>query len=302
MTAAVMSLAELQRAMAAAVMTPLTAGDGMRAQGTDGRDLHAVAERLIAPNSRLSAFERMEIYNRQYWFRVLGSLQEDFTALRALLGGKRFDALATAYLEAHPSRSFSLRNLGAELPEWLAAHPRAAGRRHAAAVDVARLEWAFVEAFDGGEHAPLTLEQIAALDGASRLALQPHVQLVTLGCAADELVVALHEGERKQASEAGTERGNVDPAPVALPRRRRALRVAVHRADLEVYYRRLEEEEFRTLAALRDGKTLGEAVEEGFHHTRRSAQRQAQAAGEWFATWAELGWIWKPDAASADGN
>ena len=73
-----MDLAQLQREMAAAVMQPLTADEQMRATTPDGRSMTAVAESFIAPNSRLTAFERLEIYNRQYWFRVLGALAEDF--------------------------------------------------------------------------------------------------------------------------------------------------------------------------------------------------------------------------------
>ena len=111
-----------------------------------------MAASFIAPNSRLNAFERLEIYNRQYWFRVLGALAEDFPALRAVVGGRAFEALSIAYLTAHPSRSFSLRNLGSKLVEWLAATiPAFAGRRHRLAVDVARIEWAFIEAFDNAE-------------------------------------------------------------------------------------------------------------------------------------------------------
>ena len=59
-------------------------------------------------------------------------------------------------------------------------------------IDVARIEWAFIEAFDSGERDPLTLEQIATLDADSRLALQPHVQLVALDYPVDDLVLALH--------------------------------------------------------------------------------------------------------------
>ena len=114
----------------------------------------AVAESFIAPNSRLTAFERLEIYNRQYWFRVLGALAEDFPAVRSLVGARAFEALSIAYLTAHPSRSFTLRNLGSRLPEWLAANPSFAGRRHRLAVDVARIEWAFVEAFDSASTLP----------------------------------------------------------------------------------------------------------------------------------------------------
>ena len=114
-----MSLADIQRAMAAAVMNPLTPDEEMQQSTSDGRAMADVAASFIAPNSRLSAFERLEIYNRQYWLRVLGSLAEDFTALRALLGAERFQALSIAYLSAHPSRSFTLRNLGAKLVDWL---------------------------------------------------------------------------------------------------------------------------------------------------------------------------------------
>ncbi len=76
-----MDLAALQREMAAAVMQPLTPDETMRATTPDGRPMAEVAETFIAPNSRLTAFERLEIYNRQYWFRVLGALAEDFPAV-----------------------------------------------------------------------------------------------------------------------------------------------------------------------------------------------------------------------------
>jgi hypothetical protein len=147
----------------------------------DGRKMSAVAESFIAPNSRLTAFERLEIYNRQYWFRVLGALAEDFPDLRAVVGAARLRALSVAYLTAHPSRSFSLRNLGSKLPEWLAANPEYAGRRRRLAIDVARIEWAFIEAFDSAERTPLTLDQIATLDAARGLALQPHLRLIAAG-------------------------------------------------------------------------------------------------------------------------
>src|ERR1700691_5941709 len=93
-----LDLASLQREMAAAVMQPLTKDESMRATAPDGRPMAEVAASFIAPNSRLTAFERLEIYNRQYWFRVLGSLAEDFAALRALVGERRFEALSIAYL------------------------------------------------------------------------------------------------------------------------------------------------------------------------------------------------------------
>jgi hypothetical protein len=294
-----MGLEDLQRAMAAAVMTPLTADEEMRRHAPDGRAMTDVAAEFIAPNSRLTPFERLEIYNRQYWFRVLSALAEDFPALRAVIGAQQFDRLSVAYLKEYPSRSFSLRNLGSKLVEWLEAHPQFAGRRHALAVDVARIEWGFVEAFDNAEHTPLTLEQIATLDGDSRLALQPHVRLMALKYAADEVALALHDGEKRQASEAGVKHEGGEDEPAHLPKlRRRAVWVAAHRVDYSVYYRRLEREEYLMLEAIRTAQTLGAALEAAFRESRIPESRRAGRVRAWFATWAELGWICAPDLES----
>ena len=81
-----MNLETLQREMAAAIMQPLTPDEDMRPIAPDGRPMSEVAATFIAPNSQLSAFERLEIYNRQYWYRVLSALAEDFPALRAVVG------------------------------------------------------------------------------------------------------------------------------------------------------------------------------------------------------------------------
>jgi hypothetical protein len=308
-TAEPMSLAELQRQMAAAVMAPLTVDEDMRARADDGRPMAEVAASFIAPNSRLAPFERLEIYNRQYWYRVLDALAEDFPALRAVVGGRAFHQLSIDYLTVHPSRSFSLRNLGSKLVEWLAVHPQHTGRRHRLAVDVARIEWAFVEAFDNAARTPLTLDQIATLDGGSRLGLQPHLRLLALDYAADDLVLALHQRQKRGTSEAGvkhddgTEVDDGDESPAKLPKlRRRTTWVAAHRLENAVYYRRLEREEFLTLAAMRDGLPLGEALEAGFRGSGVPDAGRPPLVRAWFGHWAELGWICAPELESLLGK
>jgi hypothetical protein len=291
-----MNLADLQRQMASAVMQPLTPDEDMRATAPDGRPMNEVAESFIAPNSKLSPFERLEIYNRQYWYRVMGALAEDFPALRTVVGGRAFAGLSIAYLTAHPSRSFSLRNLGSKLADWLAANPQAAGRRHRLALDVARIEWAFVETFDSGERTPLTLDQIATLDAGSRLALQPHLQLIPLSYPADDLVLSLHSREKRQTSEAGVKHEDAPDAPAKLPKlRRRPTWLASHRVDFSVFYLRLKREEFLTLAAIRQGLPLADALETGFIGSRIPESSRPRLVREWFTNWAELGWICAPD-------
>lgn len=290
-----MSLAQLQREMARAVMMPLTPDEEMRRVSPDGTPMEWIAQSFIAPNSKLSAFERLEIYNRQYWFRVLGALSEDFPALRSVVGDRAFEAMSVAYLTAHPSRSFSLRNLGSHFAEWLQKNPHYAGRRARLAQDVARMEWAFVEAFDGAQREPLTLNDISILDGDSRLSLQPHLQLIELEFPVDDLVLHLHKNEKRQTSEAGVEHEDVVHPPAKLPTmRRKPVWLAAHRVDLSVFYLRLKRGEFETLSAIRAGRPLAEAIESGIVTSRVPSSKRPQLVRHWFTAWAELGWICAP--------
>lgn len=287
-----MPLAELQRQVAAVTMTPLTADEGMRERTLDGRSTRAIAERIIAPNSQLSSFERLELYNRQYWFRVLDSLAEDFTSLRALLGSRTYDQLAIAYLCAHPNRSFTLRNLGSKLPEWLVAHAEFAGRRHKLAVDVARIEWAFIEAFDNAELKPLAATDALRLTADSRVQLQPHLRLVALKHPADKLVLNVQQRERAQTSEAGLSEEREELPPLKLSAMRaRPTSLAVHRVDFNVYFKQLAKEEFEILRMLDQGATLAAAISRGFRSSRIPAAKRAEALRNWFQNWAELGWL-----------
>ena len=84
-----------------------------------------------------------------------------------------------------------------------------------------------------------------------------------------------------------------------LPRlRRKPTWLAAHRVDMAVYYRRLEREEFLTLAAIREGMVLAEAIAGGFADSRIPGARRAERVREWFGNWAELGWICAPDLES----
>lgn len=303
MNAHSMTLAQIQREMARSVMMPLTANEEMQRESADGRPMERVAASFIAPNSKLSSFERLEIYNRQYWFRVLGALTEDFPGLQSVIGVRAFEAMSVAYLNAYPSRSFTLRNLGSHLAEWLEKNPHYAGRRARLAQDVARIEWAFVEAFDNAEHDPLTLEQIATLDGSSPLALQPHLRLVELEFPVDDLVLNLHKKEKRQTSEAGVQHDDSEDAPAKLPTlRRKQTWLAAHRVDYSVYYLRLKRGEFHTLKAIREGRPLAEAIEAGITIARVPSARRPHLVREWFTAWAELGWICAPDLEPPDGR
>jgi len=292
-----MKLLNLQRRMARAVMTPLTGSERMRPLSPDGRSMRAVASQIIKPNDRLTSFDRLEIYNRQYWFRVLSAFAEDFPGVRAVLGGGRFDAMAKAYLIDCPSQSFTLRNLGSCLVNWLEKHPTWGGERQNLAVDMARLEWADIEAFDGKREPSLKPEDLAGATPAKlRLRLQPYVTLLALRYPVDDLLLEVRRDSDALdvASNTFSERhkrkrvsavAKLKPSPIFL---------AVHRLDEDVYFRRLDREEFAILSALHAGKSLNAAIESALRSSSIAAADRAARVEKWFHTWSALGWFCRP--------
>jgi len=288
-----MNLLTLQRRIASAVMTPLTRSDRMCRFASNGRAMSAVANQIIKPNDRLTSFERLEIYNRQYWFRVLDGFSEDFPGLRAVLGDRRFDAVAKAYLTDCPSGSFTMRNLGARLEFWLRKHPQYARSRQKLALDMVRLEWAEIETFDSAAEPPITAESLSGADPAKlRLRLQPYIRLLDLHYPVDDLLLAIkHNIGTNVASNAFSERqkrkkgsavARLEPAPVYL---------AIHRLENTIYFRRLEKEEFAILSSLKRERTLEQAIASGFRSSAIPVADRATHAAAWFRNWSSLGWF-----------
>lgn len=290
-----MTLLELQRRMSQDVMRPLTADFAMQAS------VEPLAN-YIKPSSLLTSFERLEIYNRQYWFRVIAAVAEDFPALNAVLGEEKFDSLVLAYLRGNPSTSFSLRNLGARLPAWLGSYPEFSGSQHALAVDVARLEWAYIEAFDGARLEPLGWKDFAELVADSTLRLQPHLQLLDLQYPVDEVVLAVRKLTPEIDIVSNAVCGRRQASDVTLPELTRSqVYLAVHRFEGSVYYRRIDREEFLLLADLREGDSIATAVQRAFEGSELALELQAARIQDYFAHAAELGWFCSPKPAHAKG-
>jgi hypothetical protein len=289
-----MRLAALQRTMARAVMQPLTSTERMQNTAPDGKSMRAYASRFIKPNDRLSSFERLEIYNRQYWFRLLSSMIEDFPGLRAVLGDRKFEAMSKAYLVDCPSQSFTLRNLGARLETWLRKHPKWAGPKQELAIDIARLEWADIEAFDGKAEPPLRPEELGADAGPDlRLKLQPYISLLDLKYPVDDLLLEVRKEDEDTdfASNAFQEKHRRKRVTAVAKLKPAEIFLAVHRVEDSVYFRRIEREEFVILSSLRAGKTLGKAIEAAFRKNRIPAGERAESVQKWFQNWAALGWF-----------
>jgi hypothetical protein len=252
---------------------------------------------FIKPNDRLTSLERLEIYSRSYWFRILDSLYDDFPGLRAVLGERDFRRLSRAYLADCPSRSFTLRSLGSGLENWLRRNPKCAGNRHTLALDMVRLEWADIEAFDGAADKVLGPEDLLELDADFRASLQPYVRLLALQYPVDDL--------RIQVSRAAEDRGAA--SNTALKQKHRMIRRRVARSNPEPIFLAVHKLDhiritsFTTAGSrrrnvcfswrFRTGCASGERLTSHFENNSASMEEKQSMLTTWFSAWAQLGWL-----------
>jgi len=76
-------------------------------------------EQIVASSSRLSGSQRLAIYQRSYQVRLLSCMREQFPALCHALGVDLLTDFAREYLQAYPSVSYTLYDLGKRFPAYL---------------------------------------------------------------------------------------------------------------------------------------------------------------------------------------
>ncbi len=229
------------------------------------------AERLVSPSSTLSPVERVAIYRDMYLLRMEEALASDFPALKHHLGDAAFMRLVAGYVEAHPSRSYTLGRLRSRLPGYVRARARV--RAKGFVFDLARVELATCEVFDEEESPVLSPEEAAGaaagLGERTRIRTIRALRLLALRYPANEYLQAFKDGRRSPA---------LRPRPAWL---------AVYRRDGVVWRMSLERPAFRILGAIQGGLPLGRALRAGGGVGKGGEERIFHS----FRRWASAGLI-----------
>lgn len=292
----VSGFAQVQRIMAQAIMRPMTGRATMQTKWIDGRPMKDVAAEFIKPNERLTSFKRLEIYNRQYWFRLADAMCEDFPGLCMILGQKRFDVLITEYLVHYPSASYDLRNLGSRLAKFILDQPQLTSPQEDLCFQTAEFEWARIVAFDGEAKPPLSANSLGKVDPtALRLTLQPYISLCETDYALDDFLIGLEQADRTHTEAGITRLHGTSKQKISMPRKKKAY-IVVHRLNSFVYFKRVPADAFLLLSALKAGST----VEDSFlamlatSDTGKDDPRSLiPKIKDWFQLWSELGWFYQ---------
>jgi hypothetical protein len=259
--------------------------DFLRRRRDLGKDEEARAFALahLGDNDRLSGVEMLEIYREQFWLRHTASLVEDFPGVGGIIGGQDWNRLAVEYLLAYQPETFTLRELGAKLPAFIATCDWLENATLVA--DMARLEWAHVEVFDALDVPLLDPKKLAAVpedawEGA-RLVPDPALRLLRLDYPVIPLRRRLLTSEQHEF-----EHDDAIPLPEASPGQ-----WAVHRRERGIFHDALDLPAYSLLDRLVQGRPLGAACEEASQALGLPLDALGEKLEAWFAEWARLGYV-----------
>ncbi len=175
-----------------------------------------------------------------YFFRILDSLKEDFPAVLKTVGTARFHNLVTDYLIKHPSKYWSLRNVGKALPLFLKKHHLS--KTWPFLNELAEFEWALLDIFDAVDAPVLTRERLSTFPATQwevlLLRIVPAFQILNSTWPVDQI-----------------RHGKIKSVPTLHAQKSHLI---VWRRDLRVYYRLADPLEAALLKKMRYGCRFAE--------------------------------------------
>jgi hypothetical protein len=266
------SLDRLQRWMHEVVVHPGTVEDALAGPSSSAPSAERI-EDILLPSRTLTAPQRIEIYHAMYPLRMGEALSSDYPALHHYLGDAGFAELVRAYVQAHPSRGYTLNRLGDHLPEFVKTAPGL--RRPDFCHDLARLELAITEVFDAPETPPLSEAAIASVppDAWERAVLTPVAafRLLSFRYPVNAYLQTVKDD-------------NHDHPKARL----KDTWVAVYRRDYAGYRLELRRSAHDLLAELVAGRSLGEALTRAVRLGGRRAPSEHELF-RWFREWVSGG-------------
>lgn len=230
----------------------------------------------IRPSPTLQPDKRIQIYNQQYWWRLLNVMQDNFPLVTRLFGYAEFnEVIAEPYLEKYPPRHWSLSILGDRLNYWI--EEDYMGDNRQLVRDAVLLDYAFFMSFLSAETPALDL-QATALEEISEkvLHLQPHVYLFAF----DYDMITLRKEMLKESPEYWTEHDFPE-----MTKGEKHYFVVYRNKALNICSDRIDALEYEVLKLFQRGMSI-DGFCDWLEAQETSKAEQAEAALQhWFQTW-----------------
>ncbi len=102
------------------ISRPIDVNSNMAPISPSGRPMEQEACDFINPSPTLRPAQRVQLYNQQYWWRLLKTMQDAYPTVTRLFGYYDFnESLAVPFLVKYCPNHWSLNNLGDRFPQWV---------------------------------------------------------------------------------------------------------------------------------------------------------------------------------------
>lgn len=251
-----------------------------------GNAIESEAWEYVKPSPTLKPHQRMELYNQQYWWRLLSTMQDIYPFVTRLFGHHDFNqTIACPYLLRYPPDHWSLNMIGRNLPKWIEEEYQAKDRSfvlHAAMIDCA-----YNESFLSEENVPLKAEQfphpsdlLEIVD--KQLILQPHIYLFKMPYS----LFYFRDTMLKESVEHWVE--NDFPK---LPQERTHYTVLFRERNGDVSWEECSMGEFALLSQFKYGVSIEDACQYLEEQEESIAQEVMEGLSSWFQKWVARGWL-----------
>lgn len=222
------------------------------ADGVFGNFSPELAAHVISSDG-LEGEERLSIYRNNVFSNFRGALRDSYPVIFRLLGEKFFNHAADEYVHSHPSASGDLHDFGGSFSGFLAKFAPCTDLPYLP--DVARLEWAWDQAFHAADHAPLALkhalQRMAAVPPEHYAGLHFRLHPSCTLLVSDYPILRIWQVN--QADYAGDQQVDLSEGSVRL--------ALIRGSDFAVSILSLTAGEFAFLQAVADGGNLAMALE-----------------------------------------
>jgi Putative DNA-binding domain len=274
-----------QKWFASVVTTRLTENDNIQPYTVNGTLIAEEAARYITPSSTLKPHQRMQIYNQQYWWRLLNTLHTNFPLVTRLFGCHTFnEKIGIPYLLKYPPDHWSLNLLGARLPKWTSECYQEPDRP--LVLNAASLDWTFMASFIAPQSPYPDLAKLVKENSEKLLSqtfyLQPHINLFTW----EYDLLTFRTNFLKQGVDYWIEHRFPD-----LPKGKTYFFILYRNLQNHLAWREISREEYLLLELFKAGTNINAACEYIESQESSVYDYVAEHLQKWLQEWAQAGWL-----------
>lgn len=279
------SLETTQEWFASVITMPLTDQDTIQAYSSNGFLIAEEASRYVVPSPTLLPHQRMQIYNQQYWWRLITTLHVNFPLVTRLFGKNAFnEKIGIPYLLKYPPNHWSLSVMGENLPSWIEEYYH--DKDKTIVLYSAKLDWGFTYIYFAPQIPKIDLQSLIKEKQQSILNhpfyLQPHIHLFRW----EYDLLAFRDSFLAKDADYWIDH----PFP-ALSKGKTFHFILYRNCRNNPAWRELTEGEFLLLECFKKGCSMAEACD--FLETQEASIYEEAVSNlqKWVMEWTQMGWL-----------